>query len=103
MSEEVKKKFEEFAKRMESDEDIFKLLDEMSTYMQGISDSTNNLITKSELRRLMMDFSLIRVLLTGFKATGESLKKIRADLNSALERINKLEQKKPLDDPESMT
>ncbi|KAG2472191.1 MAG: hypothetical protein NPMRTHETA2_2120011 [Nitrosopumilales archaeon] len=102
MSEEVRKRFEEFAKRMESDEDIFKLIDEMNTYMEGISDSTDNPYTKSELSRLMMDFGLIRVLLTGFKATGESLEKIRADLNSALERISKLEQKKPLDDPESL-
>ena len=102
MSEEVKKKFEEFAKRMET-EDLSKLIDEMNTYMEGISDSMDNQFTKSELRRLMMDFSLFQVLLTGFKATGERLKKIQADLNSALERINKLEQKKPLDDPESMT
>ena len=102
MSEEVKKKFEEFAKRMET-EDLPKLIDEMNTYMEGISDSTDNQFTKSELRRLMMDFSLMQVLLTGFKATGERLKKIQVDLNSALERINKLEQKKPLDDPESMT
>ena len=102
MSEGVKKKFEEFAKRMET-EDLFKLIDEMNTYMQGINDSMDNQFTKSELRRLMMDFSLFQVLLTGFKTTGERLKKIQADLNSALERINKLEQKKPLDDPESMT
>ena len=102
MSEEVRKKFEEFAKRMESDEDIFELLGEINTYMEGICDSTDNPFTKSEVGGLRMDFGIIRVLLTGFKTTSESLKKIRADLNSALERINKLEQKKPLDDPESL-
>ena len=103
MSEEVKKKFEEFAKRMESDEDVFKLLDEMNTYMEGISDTTDNQFTKSEMASMMMDFMLLHGILSGLKATGEKFKKIDTELNSALERIKKLEQKKPLDDPESMT
>ena len=103
MSEEVKKKFEEFAKRMESNEDVFKLLDEMDAYMEGIIDSTNNPLTKSEVGGMMMDFMLLHGILSGLKATGEKFKKIDTELNSALERIKKLEQKKPLDDPESMT
>lgn len=32
MSEEVKKKFQEFAKRMESDEDIFKVMNEIGAW-----------------------------------------------------------------------
>ena len=102
MSEEVKKKFQEFVKRMESEEDVFKLLDEMNTYMEGISDSTNNQFTKSELGGFMMDLMIFRGLLLAIKATSERFSKMQTDLNSALERINKLEQKKPLDDPESM-
>ena len=102
MSEEVKKKFEEFAKRMETDEDIFKLIDEMNTYMEGISDSTDNPFTKSELGGIMMDLTILRAVLFGFKVAAERVGKIEAQLNGALERINKLEQKKPLDDPESM-
>ena len=103
MSEEVRKKFEEFAKRLESDEEVFKLLDEMDAYMKGIIDSTNNQFTKSEVGGLMMDFMLLHGILGGLKATKEKFEKIDAKLNSVLERINKLEQKKPLDDPESMT
>ena len=102
MSEEVKKKFEEFAKRMESDEDVFKLLDEMNTYMEGISDTTDNQFTKSEMASMMMDFMLLHGILSGLKATSEKFEKIDAQLNSVLERISKLEQKKPLDDPESL-
>ncbi|MCH8916334.1 MAG: hypothetical protein IIA82_10930 [Thaumarchaeota archaeon] len=111
MSEEVKKKFEEFAKRMESDEDVFKLLDEMDVfklldemdaYMKGICDSTTNYFTKSELTGFMMDLIIFRGVLLGFNKTGDRFAKMQTDLNSALERINKLEQKKPLDDPESM-
>ena len=103
MSEEVRKKFEEFGKRMESDEDVFKLLDEMNTYMEGISDSTTNYFTKSELSGLMMDLIIFRGLLFGFKRIGDRIGKMQTDLNSALERINKLEQKRPLDDPDSLT
>jgi len=102
MSEEVKKKFEEFAKRLDTDEDVFKLIDEMSTYIEGVSDTTNNPFTKSELTGLSMDFSIIRVILLGFNKIKERFRKMDAQLNSGLERINKLEQKKPLDDPESM-
>ena len=102
MSEEVRKKFEEFGKRMESNEDIFKLLDEMDAYMKGISDSTTNPFTKSELSGLTMDLILFRGMLLGFNKTGDRIGKMQTDLNSAIERINKLEQKKPLDDPESL-
>ena len=102
MSVEVRKKFEEFGKRLESDEDVFKLLDEMDAYMKGIIDSTNNQFTKSEVGGLMMDFMLLHGILGGLKATKEKFEKIDVKLNSILEKINKLEQKKPLDDPESM-
>ena len=102
MSEEVKKKFEEFAERMGTDEDIFKLIDEMKTYIEGVSDSTDNPFTKSELSGISMDFTLFHAILFGFNKVKGKFEKIDAQLNSALERINKLEQKKPLDDPESM-
>ncbi len=102
MSEEVKKKFQEFADRMDTDKDIFKLIGEMNTYIEGVSDTTNNPFTKAELGGLMMDFNLLRGILAGFKRTKERFEKIDAQLNSVLERINKLEQKKPLDDPESL-
>ena len=102
MSEEVKKKFEEFADRMDTDEDVFKLIDEMNTYIEGVSDSTNNPFTKSELSGISMDFTLFRAILFGFNKTREKFEKLDAQLNDALVRINKLEQKKPLDDPESI-
>ena len=102
MSEVVKKKFEEFAEKMGTDEDIFKLIDEMKTYIEGVSDSTDNQFTKSELIGLMMDFNILRALLTGFKNIKKKFDKLDARLNGALVRINKLEQKKPFDEPESM-
>ena len=102
MSEDVRKKIEEFAKRMETDEDIFKLLDEMNTYLEGISDSSNNPYTKSQLGGLMMDFSIFRVVLAGFKTAGERMTKMQTELNNALGRISQLEKKRPLDDPEPL-
>lgn len=103
MSEEVKKKFVEFGKRLESeDEDIFKVFDEINSYMEGISDSATNPFEKSELSGMIIDLRLMRTMLYGIKAIAERFTKMQTDLNSAIERISELEKKNPLDDPDSL-
>ena len=60
----------------------------MNTYMEGISDSTNNLFTKSELSGLRMDFMLLYGILAGLKAAGEKFGKIDAKTKKYLDDGN---------------
>lgn len=77
------------------------LLKEFRAYVSGKLDQSD----KSKKWENVLIIGMIEIIKTFHEINqkqNKEIEKLQIDLNNALERINKLEQKKPLDDPESL-
>jgi hypothetical protein len=92
MSTPFEKRIIDFTKRLE-DENAFKVIDELITYLQGMSDNENNPIRQEQINGLMISVILLKGLSAVATEVGKQKDEMKSQLNSHLERIIKLEKR----------